>query len=637
MPAVKSAKRITAPEPLPAELAELSTVELGKRHLNGTGVAATRAKAAKQSRGKIRTWPSGLDSWGTPTWICPRCPHVYRQSVCPAICKGCGEHGNPNQKLTDDLPEHIHNRGPVPADVRTPLHPASTSTTTPAGTAAYDPLAAPIARPVVMGTVDVDLRKILPSPDNPRKTFPKEELDELATSIEAKGLQQPLEILPADVHGLHELVDGERRFKALTLLHAKDKARWQQVPCVIKPLSRDEARDYRLTTFVRAGLNAIDQARAFQARLLADPPITQQQLGALVGMTQGAIANKIRLMKLPESVQQKIISGEMTEKQGREMLVYAELPGVLEEWAKSVKKKDVTGRDWKYELEDDIVAIADEMSRCVDANYVGFKITPELAKELDVRKAGHWEGAFNTKLYDKLQAEADKKKAARADRSEASAKEKEVQLTPAQIKERQQKQAAIFARKLYRYKIAWLQKRCVAVLGSSSHISQDLLLRLTLHFSVEDQLCRERGNDLAKAIESNGGKRKKQGGGYYSTLKAFESILTVPKEKLWTVCAHALSGMASHAFAETTRVPLQPVQIELLAGELGIDLKKEWQCDSDFLELHNGAQLQALAHEWKVIAIGEKRSEKIKSLKFESANRQLPCPKELLEAKAVRL
>jgi hypothetical protein len=96
--------------------------------------------------------------------------------------------------------------------------------------------------------------------------------------------------------------------------------------------------------------------------------------------------------------------------------------------------------------------------------------------------------------------------------------------------------------------------------------------------------------------------------------------------------------MANHPFCDTTRVPLQPVQIEALAGELAIDMRREWKCDDDFLELHNSEQLRALQLEWKLVFVcGPRRSDLIDALQRHAIREPLRCPKELLEVKAVRL
>lgn len=622
MPTVKSAKRITtAREPPPADLAELSTVELGKRHLNGTGVAAMRAKAAKkETNGKIRTWPSGLDSWGSPTWCCPECEHVHRQSVCPAACRKCGTAGDPSQNFKGKLPAAAFDRGPIP-----PVHPASTSTTTPAVIAAHDPLALP-------GVCLIRLDQIHPSPENPRKTFPPAELEELARSIEFKGLQQPLEVLPADAQGSHELLDGERRFRALLLLRQEDEDKWRSAPALIKPLSPLEARDYRLTTFVRAGLNAIDQARAFRARLDAGG-ITQAQLGALVGLTQGAIANKLRLLDAPEALQAKVISGEISERILRDVLAYGKLPGVLEAWAKSLKKGDLEGQTFEYDIDCDLNSIARDRSRPMSQDKWRsdsrlFKTTTEIEKQLDVRTVGREERAFNTKLWDQLQKQASDKKSARADAAEAKGEA----LTPAEKKARAQKQAEIFEKRLYRYKLAWLQKALAQRLVADSLPPEAIVLRLLLHFTVATQQRMSRDEELIDAAVAHGGLKTSR---RFEAI-SFEELRAVDPAKLWNVARAALAAWVQHE-PEGWHVAFGPDQIEALASELGIDLKKEWRVDQQFLELHTRDQLGKLAGEWKVIAIGEKRSEAIKSLLAQNANTRLPCPKELLDVKAVRL
>jgi ParB/RepB/Spo0J family partition protein len=483
--------------------------------------------------------------------------------------------------------------------------------------------------------IEIDLSKIDPSPDNPRKSFPAKELEELATSIETQGLQQPIEVLPANAEGRHELVDGERRFRALQILaEAHEKGdRWRRVRAVIKPLSREEARDYRLATFVRAGLNPIEQARAFEARLAAGG-ITQEQLGKIVGgLKQGTIANKLHLLKAPENLQAKLISGEMGERLLRELLrKFADVPEVLQEWGQQVRKEDLTGRDFddvRYECE----AVLDEMFPPLHTsgwNAVKFKVTPEIESELGVFEFGNQRHVRNAQRFRELVADAERKKSARADRPEKKR-------TAAEQKAIDQKQAEIFQKRLYRYKVAWLQKRCIARL-SAGDVAQPILLRLALHFAVESQSTMARQEDLRKAITASGAKAKKSGDSYFSRFADYPSLLGVDDKKLWGVCQAALAAFIGHAF-DGYHSGFEPKEIEGLAGELGIDIRKEWLLDMEYLELHTGAQLVELAREWKVIAVGDKRSQKIKSLWDENTGRaaKFACPKELVDVKAVQL
>jgi len=142
----------------------------------------------------------------------------------------------------------------------------------------------------------------------------------------------------------------------------------------------------------REGLNPIEKAQEF---LRATKPVAegggglmQEQLAERYDLTQGAIANKLRLLKLPQPFQQKLITAEMSERDAREILKWAHLPGVLEQAVKAWKKELPEFEDDRdYELS----GIADELSRPMhqdqwrtDARRL--KTTPELEKQLDVRE-----------------------------------------------------------------------------------------------------------------------------------------------------------------------------------------------------------------------------------------------------------
>lgn len=632
---VKSEKRATAAPADPAGelLGSLSTVELGKRHLSGNGVAAARAGLSTTSPAGIAAFDPDAnsapplkrtkvncridDTSGHPCYDCPECGAVHEQSVCPEKCHGCGLALKEGSKST---------RGPRPAGaVKAPP-------SLPSGNG-IDVRRGKLSEMLAESgpqTLDVPIDRITPSRHNPRKTFDGQGLAELAASIQQSGIIQRLVVRPECSRGRYELIAGERRWRAAKMAGLKT------VPIEIREVTDKQAALLRLEeNFRREDLNPIDQALAFQEATTIGG-FTQQELADSLHLTQGAIANKIRLLKLPEAWRKKIISGEMSEKAARDLVPYAELPGVLDEAAKALGRGEADRMDpddLRYELE----GIAHEASRTMtDNKWRGdsprFKVTPEIEKELDVRKVGKEKRAFNIALWDKLQGEADEK----AERREAKASV-EAKADPAKQKASAKKQHDIFAKQLYRWKIVWLQKRCAEELADEG-VAEAICLKLLLHFTVA-QSNHGRHEGLRKAVSAVGGRRKDCSDGFWRSLDGWKTAGSVDATKLWDVVSLALAEWVKHP-AEGYRAHLAPSQIEDLAKELEVSIKDEWTIDREYLELHTADQLRALADEWGMTAAIEsdvRRKDLIDSILVRAKEKAPKCPQELVKTKAVRL
>lgn len=154
---------------------------------------------------------------------------------------------------------------------------------------------------------------IIPNRYQPRKVFRAESINELAETIQAHGLLQPI-IVREYESGKYEIIAGERRFRAIK------KLEWTEVPAIIDNLTDDETAAMALIeNLQREALSPIEEAQAYE-NLLAQNELTQTQLAQAVGKSQSFIANKLRLLKLPETIQEAIINGEITERHGRALL-----------------------------------------------------------------------------------------------------------------------------------------------------------------------------------------------------------------------------------------------------------------------------------------------------------------------------
>lgn len=180
---------------------------------------------------------------------------------------------------------------------------------------------------------------IRPNPFQPRTHFDPAELTDLTRSIESSGLLQPIVVRSATA-GTYELIAGERRWRAVQQLG------WATVPAVLK-----EADDRTLLTLAlvenlqRDNLSSIDEALGYQ-RLQDEFEVPQQELARMVGRDRSTVANKLRLLKLPESVRVLVIEKKLTEGHARALLAL-EGAAAIERMAREA----VTG-DWSVrELE----------------------------------------------------------------------------------------------------------------------------------------------------------------------------------------------------------------------------------------------------------------------------------------------
>lgn len=151
-----------------------------------------------------------------------------------------------------------------------------------------------------------------PHPNQPRRRFDEALLDELAGSIAARGLIQPIVVRPFQ-HG-YQIVAGERRWRAA------QRARLHEVPVVVRELDDAETLEIALVENIqRQDLNAIEEAQAYQ-RLAGDYGHTQDALAKIVHKSRSHVANLLRLLELPEPVQARVVEGTLSMGHARALL-----------------------------------------------------------------------------------------------------------------------------------------------------------------------------------------------------------------------------------------------------------------------------------------------------------------------------
>lgn len=155
------------------------------------------------------------------------------------------------------------------------------------------------------GVAEIKITQIEPDPNQPRKDFDQEKLDLLADSIKAHGVIQPL-IVTEQSSGFYRIIAGERRWRA-----AK-QAGLTTVPVVVKTYSEEQSAEIALVeNLQREDLNGIEEARGYKT-LMEQFSLTQKQVAEKVGKSRPAVANALRLLNLPESVQDMVIYGEIS-------------------------------------------------------------------------------------------------------------------------------------------------------------------------------------------------------------------------------------------------------------------------------------------------------------------------------------
>jgi len=182
---------------------------------------------------------------------------------------------------------------------------------------------------------------IVPNFAQPRKEFVQEDLDELVASIREVGVLQPIVVRPiadaADGSAQYELVMGERR------LRASKRLGLETIPAVIKNTA-DEAmlRDALLENLHRANLNPLEEASAYE-QLLADFGITQDELAGRIGRSRPQITNTLRLLKLPNSVQNRVAAGVLSAGHARAILSAVDV-ATMERLADKIVNEDLSVR-----------------------------------------------------------------------------------------------------------------------------------------------------------------------------------------------------------------------------------------------------------------------------------------------------
>ncbi|THD46253.1 MAG: ParB/RepB/Spo0J family partition protein [Bradyrhizobium sp.] len=222
-----------------------------------------------------------------------------------------------------------------------------------------------------------------PNPNNPRKSFREDELDELAASIKERGVIQPVVVRPVPrVVDAFEIIAGERRWRAA------QRAGLHEIPIVVVEVGDREALELAIVENVqRADLNALEEAQGY-AQLGADYGYAHADIARIVGKSRSHVANTLRLMALPEHCRALIAAGSISAGHGRALLAVADPDAVADRIvARGLSVRDVerlgerAGQSPRHAAKASSGADAD--TRALEA-----KLALELGAKVTVRHSG---------------------------------------------------------------------------------------------------------------------------------------------------------------------------------------------------------------------------------------------------------
>ena len=207
---------------------------------------------------------------------------------------------------------------------------------------------------------EIEVDKIVPNPYQPRKSFAQNALEELSKSIEEYGVLQPITV--RERSDRFELIAGERRLRAAKL------AGLRTIPVIINNMNdQTSAVLALLENLQREDLNFIEESLAFE-NLIKEHNFTQQQLAEKLGKNQSTIANKLRILKLPDKVKQYLVENGLTERHARALL---KLPTeeLMMDIVQKVVKQELTVKKTEKLINDTLESLKEEPEKKQNIKY----------------------------------------------------------------------------------------------------------------------------------------------------------------------------------------------------------------------------------------------------------------------------
>lgn len=236
----------------------------------------------------------------------------------------------------------------------------------------------------------VPLARIRQNPRNPRKNFDQTALEELAASIKEVGILMPLVVVPDDENEEYlRIVAGERRWRAAQI------AGLAAVPAVVQRMTPEqEAQVMLIENLQRQDLDPIEEARAFQT-LTTEHGWTQVALAEKLGVSQPHIANRIRLLELPDEVLEGISRGILTVAHGKVLLSVRRWPALVKAMVKEVEQRELNARALEEEISR-VIRSARDWSRRLFRHPYGYDSD---APVFDMAKCAECADRFETADY----------------------------------------------------------------------------------------------------------------------------------------------------------------------------------------------------------------------------------------------
>ena len=206
----------------------------------------------------------------------------------------------------------------------------------------------------IKGLMEVDIDLVRPNPNQPRKHFDEDALNELADSIKKHGLIMPIVVNNME-DGKYMIIAGERRYRAAKI------AGKTQIPVVVRAYTDREIKEISLIeNLQREDLNPIEAANAMK-QLMDEYHLTQEELAQRLGKSQSSIANKLRLLRLPEEVKTAMADAHLTERHARALLKLRDEKTQLE-LVDKVAKKSLSVKETEKLVDKTLNKLFDEKS-----------------------------------------------------------------------------------------------------------------------------------------------------------------------------------------------------------------------------------------------------------------------------------
>ncbi len=239
------------------------------------------------------------------------------------------------------------------------------------------------------------IMEIEPNHDQPRKDFDEKALSELAESIEQHGVLQPLVVRPL-ASGGYQLVAGERRWRAARI------AGLTEVPVVIKELTDEEVIEIAMIeNLQREDLNPLEEALGYRY-MMDELKITQEQAAEKIGKSRPAVANALRLLKLPNEVQEMVKNNLISPGHARALLGF-DSEDMMLQTAKMIVKEDLSVREVENLVKKSkkVPKIAKQEKRDKFFSEVELALVENLGRKVKIKEAKQDAGVLEIEFFDK--------------------------------------------------------------------------------------------------------------------------------------------------------------------------------------------------------------------------------------------